>query len=962
MSTITLPNIRVSSDLTVRVRLKDGGVAIDWSTLTKIKASIYSDAQRALAGRCDVSIDAEDSTLLVCNYAANKPQYVGVNRIVVSAKYMGETKTYDKPAFNFVRWTADQEGEQITIDDPDVDVEIDVEDISSSILQEAVEAAFAGAERANEAAAAAEHMVDIHTGPEGKSAYEVAVEEGYVGTEEEWLASLVGPQGPQGIQGETGEAAGFGTASASLTEDGGNPGVTVSASGSDTAKNFAFTFKNLKGDKGDKGDQGNTGSSVDYPYELVNNCTTNDATKGLAASQGVALAGEVSQLEAKLTKLVTIENEVPDYQYNGYDQNTMIYDNQQILPVGASIKKVKLASTGTAAPKSTKIVVFDENNTQVSRNEIGTIGTTPVEFDVSALGIVVRSGYKYCVECTPYIYVAGTTGRYSMVGGGSESAYNNYYFGFAFVVETTGDRLDIIEEEIADLQSVSEKNETAIELLDPKFVGEESVNPGVAESGKFVNATNNALQSSADFDTSESIELASGQTIKLTARGYSTVIGMINLYKNGAYETVVPSIDDTEREYSYTADEICEVRVCYGKYYNHSVEILTTTDTLLRVDKIENEIEELGIVSENNKSSINLLEPIYAGSEAINPEVAVANSFVNATNNRVDSNSNFEISDSIELGIGQTIKLTATGYSTVVGMISLYHNGAYEVVVPSIDSSEHEYTYTATEICTVRVCYGRALPHSVVIVTSEDALLRIDRIEQELSETEKNIFNYPYMFTNVACVGDSLTKGSAGQNWEGDHGVLSTNYPFYFGKMADAQVSNLGLPGRTTKQWWDEYNEHINFATYDCVIIYLGTNGGLTDTASTDINTSDYSQCADTNTGCYGKIIGKIKAESPKCSIFVVAGPNDYVNRTAMDKVVRDIAEICDVALLDLEYCSLSDNGSTSSASRYIYRPIDAIHYNRLGYFTLASEIYDKMKVVISENLIDYNQTQDVVS
>lgn len=128
MSTITLPNIRVSSDLTVSVRLKDNGVAIDWSTLNNVKASIYSDAQRALAGRCDVSVDAEDPTVLVCQYAANKPQYVGVCRIVVSAKYMGETKTYDKPAFNFVRWTADQDGEQITIDDPDVDVEIEVSD------------------------------------------------------------------------------------------------------------------------------------------------------------------------------------------------------------------------------------------------------------------------------------------------------------------------------------------------------------------------------------------------------------------------------------------------------------------------------------------------------------------------------------------------------------------------------------------------------------------------------------------------------------------------------------------------------------------------------------------------------------------------------------------------------------------------------------------------------------------
>lgn len=38
----------------------------------------------------------------------------------------------------------------------------------------------------------------------GLSAYEVAVAEGYEGTVDEWLASLVGPQGPQGPQGATG--------------------------------------------------------------------------------------------------------------------------------------------------------------------------------------------------------------------------------------------------------------------------------------------------------------------------------------------------------------------------------------------------------------------------------------------------------------------------------------------------------------------------------------------------------------------------------------------------------------------------------------------------------------------------------------------------------------------------------------------------------------------------------------
>ena len=325
MSTITLPNIRVSSDLTVKVRLKDSGVAIDWSTLTKIKASIYSDAQRALAGRCDVSIDAEDPTLLVCNYAANKPQYVGVNRIVVSAKYMGETKTYDKPAFTFVRWTDDLAGEPVTIDDPDVDVEISVEDISSSILQEAVDAAFEAADRANDAAEAAEHMVDIHTGPEGKSAYEVAVEEGYTGTEEEWLASLVGPQGQQGIQGETGEAAGFGTVSVSLQEDGGQPSATVAASGTDTAKNFAFTFNNLKGEKGDKGDQGNSGyTGAAGELEVVNNLTDGGATKALSAEMGKTLEGEVSQLEAKVDELIQPADTDDDFDISDENSNIIV--------------------------------------------------------------------------------------------------------------------------------------------------------------------------------------------------------------------------------------------------------------------------------------------------------------------------------------------------------------------------------------------------------------------------------------------------------------------------------------------------------------------------------------------------------------------------------------------------------------------------------------------------------------
>ena len=185
MGTITLPNFRTTADVTMNTRLKDGGVYIDWAGLSNIKAWLYSDAQKAIAGRCDVSINQTDSTKLVCEYSATKPQYLGVNRLIVQGEYMGRTKTYDKPVFNFVRWTDDQAGEEITIDDPIVDVEISVEDVSSSLIERLIAACIKATEEAQE-------IVDVHRGPQGLSAYEVAVENGFEGTEEEWLLSLQG--------------------------------------------------------------------------------------------------------------------------------------------------------------------------------------------------------------------------------------------------------------------------------------------------------------------------------------------------------------------------------------------------------------------------------------------------------------------------------------------------------------------------------------------------------------------------------------------------------------------------------------------------------------------------------------------------------------------------------------------------------------------------------------------------
>ena len=215
---VTIKPIRRGTTVTLRATLTDNGVRISWDTLDNIEAFIYSEEQRIVSGRCTCVVDGEDDTVLVCTYAADKPQYLGNQRLVVICDYQGQRSTFDKRAFQFVATTEETLVDGTTIEADTTDVHIDVQDVDSSILAGAIQAALEAAGLATEAASKAPYVGENNHWWVWDATQNAYVDSG---------VNAIGPQGPQGIQGIQGPTG-------------------------------------AQGPKGDKGDKGDTGDCI-YP-------------------------------------------------------------------------------------------------------------------------------------------------------------------------------------------------------------------------------------------------------------------------------------------------------------------------------------------------------------------------------------------------------------------------------------------------------------------------------------------------------------------------------------------------------------------------------------------------------------------------------------------------------------------------------------------------------------------------
>ncbi len=139
--------------------------------------------------------------------------------------------------------------------------------------------------------------------PRGKSAYEIAKENGFNGTETEWLASLKGEPGAAGAPGKDGE-------------DGKTPYVGDNGNwfvGSDD------TGKPSRGEKGDKGDTGSPGAKGDKGEPGEKGEPGSPGAKGDKGDPGATpnlTIGSVTTLDAGQNATASITGESPDLTLN----------------------------------------------------------------------------------------------------------------------------------------------------------------------------------------------------------------------------------------------------------------------------------------------------------------------------------------------------------------------------------------------------------------------------------------------------------------------------------------------------------------------------------------------------------------------------------------------------------------------------------------------------------------------
>lgn len=318
--------------------------------------------------------------------------------------------------------------------------------------------------------------------------------------------------------------------------------------------------------------------------------------------------------------------------------------------------------------------------------------------------------------------------------------------------------------------------------------------------------------------------------------------------------------------------------------------------------------------------------------------------YVSYSNGNILNIAGYSVTDYIEINNVSKLRLIATSvnladargaafYDSVKAYISGYQytRGAVDVELSVPPNAKYIRFTTGTA--------DKSMTHLYLI----DLYGSFKRINNVLNGSDVNVLA---AFSNILCIGDSLTYSQVYTSANSQRQAYRT-YPQVLGKLCGTDsIRTLARPGDTVIANWERYKNDAESQTNALAIIYLGTNGGLTDTLPEDAPTNtDPLTWADTNTGDYAKWVSKLQNLGYKVLLIKpFATSNNTLGTTK--SVIEQIGARFGCAVLESFYTD--DN-------KYHYYPdlsgFNGAHYNDLGYAWFASNLIRQVSMLPTEQM-----------
>lgn len=332
-----------------------------------------------------------------------------------------------------------------------------------------------------------------------------------------------------------------------------------------------------------------------------------------------------------------------------------------------------------------------------------------------------------------------------------------------------------------------------------------------------------------------------------------------------------------------------------------------------------------------NKDKIDNVQKILGAKQ----EYTIINGKMVVNNGTIKSDTNSDCIN-LKLEAGDTIvfKATASAYYSIISESTPDFSKIINAIVVGVNNDESTYEYTAKQdIYLVLSCRSNREYSIKKILYSEKlkfALLNILNSKEDYKYLLKVFENKKGL-----CIGDSLTYGVVNGS---STGAINTtkNYPYWFGKITGLTIDVDGHPGWTASQMYERVKSN-NYAEYGFILLFLGTNGGLT---------------TDEQINAYKQIIEKFISDNNDVKIFLITPftVNGYSKQDTVDRIY-DIGKEKEIAVVNADIAPFKYTVVDGKIHEY-----DITHLSEMGYFLLANVIANGMGKGIYDYLKQYNE------